>query len=325
MTDRAKKAKILDFRMSLGSTKSWGEFHRSVALDAIIAHLVCPKGRRRRTGIYLRLLDGDLDDLREIAGGSPELAARCEAIDEDIGRNRRLTRFKGSPGTYRRKLFGDLTRLRSDAVFLPGDPTVSRKLAKRQRKFGREVKNVLTAGCILLTMVWADEHSPSREFGPEAAKDFLCVYGKALGLGSLIKTNRSGLDEAWRKKRPVAHLAAALLHFIEALHTARFGEFGAGAMARRHRLLPAERGVAGRVSDESQNSPADGAAFPLRPLLVAGGNRSKIEKAPRDGGPPGRFRRGVLEMAHGDEKAKGKTHANVRPLAASRVNCDRQP
>ena len=73
-------------------------------------------------------------------------------------------------------------------------------------------------------MVWADERSPSREFGPEAAKDFLCVYGKALGLGSLIKTNCSGLDEAWRKKRPVAHLAAALLHFIEALHTARFGE-----------------------------------------------------------------------------------------------------
>lgn len=223
MSDRPRKAKIIDLRMELGSSMSWGAFHRIVALDAIIAHLVCPKKRRRRVGIFLRLLDGDLDALREAAGGLPELAARCEAIDEDICRNRRLTRFKGSPGAYRRKLFGDLTRLRCDAVFLPGSPPANSKLAKRQ-KMGRELKNVVTAGFILLTMAWAAQHSPRQEFGPEAAKDFLYKYGEALGLGSLIKTNRSGLDEAWREKRPVAHLAAALFLFLEPLESARFGK-----------------------------------------------------------------------------------------------------
>jgi hypothetical protein len=223
MTDRPKKATNIDLRMGLGSSKSWGEFHRRVAVDAIIACLVCPKRSRRRTGIYLRLLDGDLGDLRRIADGSPQLAARCKAIDQDISSNRRLTTFKGSPGAYRRKLFGDLTRLRCDAVFLPGSPPANSKLAKRQ-KTGRELKNIVTAGFILLTMVWAAQHSPRQEFGPKAAKDFLYTYGETLGLGSLIKTNRSGLDEAWRKKRPVAHLAAALFLFLEPLETARFGK-----------------------------------------------------------------------------------------------------
>jgi hypothetical protein len=223
MTDPPNKAKIIDLRMGLGSSKFWGEFHRRVAVDAIIACLVCPKGRRRRAGIYLRLLDGDLGDLRKIAGESPQLAARCKAIDQDIGSNRRLTTFKQSPGAYRRKLFGDLTRLRCDAVFLPGSPPANSMLAKRQ-KTGHELKNIVTAGFILLTMVWAAQHSPSQEFGPAAAKDFPYTYGEALGLGSLIKTNRSGLDEAWRKKRPVAHLAAALFLFLETLETARFGK-----------------------------------------------------------------------------------------------------
>jgi hypothetical protein len=223
MTDRPKKATIIDLRMAVGSSKFWGEFHRRVAVDAIIASLVCPKRRRRRTGIYLRLLDGDLRDLRRIADGSPQLAALCKAIDQDVSVNRPLTTFKGSPGAYRRKLFGDLTRLRRDAVFLPGSSPANSKLAKRE-KTGRELKNIVTAGFILLTMVWAAEHSPRQEFGPDAAKDFLYRYGEALGLGSLIKTNRSGLHEAWRKKRPVAPLAAALFLFFETLGTAQFGK-----------------------------------------------------------------------------------------------------
>src|SRR5262245_41182999 len=132
-----KKAKVVDFRMSLGSSKSWGAFHRIVAFDAVIAHLVCSKKQRRRAGIFLRLLDGDLDALRKVAIGSPKLAARCEAIDDDISRNRRLTTRKASPNAYKRMLFSDLTPHRSDAAFLPDKPTVNRKLRKRQRKFGR--------------------------------------------------------------------------------------------------------------------------------------------------------------------------------------------
>ena len=240
ITKVAKKAKVVDFRMDLGSVKSWGEFERSVALAAIIAYLVCPKNRKRRTGIYLKLLDGDLDELRINAFGSRELSLRCKSIDRDISLNRNLTTFRGSPGSYRRRLFTDLTDLRCKAVFPPGSATGGRKAAKRPKKFGKGIKDVLTAGLIVWTMIWANAHTPSQEFGPNAAKEFIRRHRKVLGLSNLFKTNASGLNKAWSKMRPVAHLAAALFHLIESLRTLAPGDSDELKLLPPHRFGPAE-------------------------------------------------------------------------------------
>ncbi len=184
---------VIEFGVPLGPASGWGSFERRIAMIGVMSYLLEPKEEARRIGIRRALGAAELNKLARAVGVQPHRARHLAAIRSDAIAEISSIAKRRSAISYRKSLSFDLNEE------LPN------------RKSGADIPGILTAGLIVKLASQAARQGEEQRIGPEASKRQISErYEK----NPLIVRNDSQLSAAWRRNRPVAHLAAALLQYV---------------------------------------------------------------------------------------------------------------
>jgi hypothetical protein len=86
------------------------------------------------------------------------------------------------------------------------------------KRYGRSIREILTAGLIVLVM-YSKVARDEPGYTPDAVIKLIHEHGKT---NAMFLRSDKELKAAWRRYRPVAHLAAALLQYLDDHDLTRF-------------------------------------------------------------------------------------------------------
>ena len=218
MTDG--KSMPINFVEDLGPVGQWKALHRRIGARALMAHLVAaPRLGTHRCAVSLKMLDGDHDAIKDEVEEDETLKQFGKSIRAAVRRRRKLMRNYESPRSQRKRLYFDPgrevrakeQRKAAKAGGAPKDP--AKKCEPEGKPHGKESRAVLTVGLLVLTFDWSERLGHPLDLSE--AKKFLASEGAGAFWGSQISFYKSGIDDAWKRKRDVAHLCAAFATFLD--------------------------------------------------------------------------------------------------------------
>jgi hypothetical protein len=86
---------------------------------------------------------------------------------------------------------------------------------KYKKPFGREGRDLIRCAIIVRAMDLAHRHGDGALLTLDEAKTLVTQQAGSFSFGAALSVERQVLDDAWTAKRPVAHMAAALVSFAE--------------------------------------------------------------------------------------------------------------
>jgi hypothetical protein len=200
-----KKAKPINFAVEIGAAEKWENLQRRVAARVVAAYMIAaPRLGRHRRAIVRKLFDGDHNHIKseEVSSTTSQLAL---TIREKVRRSSSLMRNYTSPKAQRARLHFD-----------PALRTLPKKERGTKKLYGAEIRSVVITGMMVLTFDWADRLG--HPLFLQDVKRFLLKEGGVAFWGSDVSFYKSGIDDAWKTKRDVAHLCAALVVFMTSQH-----------------------------------------------------------------------------------------------------------
>jgi hypothetical protein len=199
----------MDLPASLGPCAKWGERERRIATAVIEAHLLEPNDELRRRLNQHILLAVEIEDIEPL--NDTQMAERLRAPDLRTRLSLELPSLaKRSADTLKRALEFDAdkaTRGRKSKA----------KNAKGKR-YGRATRDILTVGLIVLIM-YSSVQAGAKGYTPDAVMKLIHEQGRTNAM--FLRSNKE-VKTAWRRYRSVAHLAAALLQYLDDHDLTRF-------------------------------------------------------------------------------------------------------
>jgi hypothetical protein len=194
-----RAARLVALPEWLGACAKWGDVERRIAAAVIKAHLLEPKAGHRRRQNQLRFLAAEIDEIEPLAGSAkwstaPDLRASL-SLELPLLVRRSV-----------RTLHNALTFDANNVV--PGTKGKGKKA--KGKRHGRKIRSIISAGLVVLVMYSRVENG-ARDYTPEAV---ITLIGKKGKTNSMFLRSEKEVKAAWRRYRPVAHLAAALLQYI---------------------------------------------------------------------------------------------------------------
>lgn len=203
------QVKPINFIVELGAASQWQSVQRRVAARAIMAHMIAaPRLGKHRRIIALKLLDGDHYAIKAESTDA-ETKKIANLVKKLIKVNSNSIRTYESPSSQRQRLFFD-----PGASGWTKSKVKKRKEKKKSKKLiGQESRAVLTAGLIVLIFDWAERLGYPLQL--TEAKEFLEKRGGEAFWGNQVSFYKSGINDAWKDKRDIAHLCAAFAVFLD--------------------------------------------------------------------------------------------------------------
>jgi len=191
-----------DFGYDLGTASDWGRLERRIATAGVRAYLIEPTDEKRRVRVRHVLLAAELKMLEKDALAEPPKDELLAALKGDLVAALVEIAKEHARRHYAKALSFDLDEERA------------------RRKMGRNIPGIMGAGLIVEVMREAARPGEEQTFGVEAPKKTIRARHRK---NAWFERNETGQSRAWRRYRPVAHFAAALLRFIWDHDLRRFG------------------------------------------------------------------------------------------------------
>jgi hypothetical protein len=189
----------------LGACSKWTDAHRVFAVAIVQGWLLEPTNPPECSRIQLRLL-AERYNTRAFLRGNKNAEKRLRRFD-DLFIDALPILMSGDTKSYHTALAFDLY----DAVI------GKRSDGSRQTKgtnYGPLIREILTTGLIVLVMHDSILDGEAHWLGPEKAKERIeCCYSRKLPNAMFVMSNKE-INLLWRRYRRFAHLAAALLLFV---------------------------------------------------------------------------------------------------------------
>jgi hypothetical protein len=200
--------RVMALPESLGSCITWGDSQCRIATAVVKALLLEPKNRARRRQNQYILLASEIDEIEPLVDVQQEKGSMAPDLRWTLSLELPLV-ARRSARTLQNALTFDSNEI------TPGTKAKDHSKGKRH---GRAIRSILTAGLIVLIMHGRVEDG-AEGYTPEAV---IALIGEEGVTNTMFMRSEKEVKAAWRKYRSVAHLAAALLHYIAKQEYSRF-------------------------------------------------------------------------------------------------------